>query len=68
MAAVELKESITAASVITAMEDDGVILRGLPNNSIAISPPYVITPGEIDRIAEVLARHLDRAATTDRTA
>jgi 4-aminobutyrate--pyruvate transaminase len=60
MAALELKEGLPAGDVIAAMEKDGVILRGLPNNAIAISPPYIITYEEIDHIADVVKRHLDK--------
>ena len=40
-------------------EDNGVILRGLPGDSIAFSPPLVITEGEVDEMLDRFGRALD---------
>ncbi len=40
-------------------EQHGVICRGLPNDSIAFSPPLIITPAEIDEMLDRVSRALD---------
>jgi len=42
-----------------AGEEQGVILRGLANDTIAFSPPLVINAGEIDEMIDRTARALD---------
>lgn len=43
-------------------EDHGVILRGLPGDSIAFSPPLVITEDEVDEMLDRFGRALDELA------
>ncbi len=43
-------------------EDNGVILRSLPGDSIAFSPPLVITEGEVDEMLDRFGRALDELA------
>jgi 4-aminobutyrate--pyruvate transaminase len=43
-----------------ACEDDGVILRALGGNSVAICPPLIITPEQIDELVDTLSQSLDR--------
>ena len=40
-------------------EQHGVICRGLPNDSIAFSPPLIITVAEIDEMLDRVSRALD---------
>jgi 4-aminobutyrate--pyruvate transaminase len=40
-------------------EDHGVICRGLPNDSLAFSPPLIITTEEVDEMLDGVARALD---------
>ena len=40
-------------------EQHGVICRGLPNDSIAFSPPLIITAAEIDEMLDRVGRALD---------
>lgn len=42
-----------------AGEEQGVILRGLANDTIAFSPPLIINAGEIDEMIERTSRALD---------
>jgi 4-aminobutyrate--pyruvate transaminase len=42
-----------------AGEEQGVILRGLANDTIAFSPPLIIDAGEIDEMIERTSRALD---------
>jgi 4-aminobutyrate--pyruvate transaminase len=41
-------------------EDEGVLLRILGGDSVALCPPLVISPDEIDDMFERLSRALDR--------
>jgi 4-aminobutyrate--pyruvate transaminase len=43
-------------------EDNGVILRGLPGDSIAFSPPLIITEAEVDEMLDRFGRALDELA------
>ena len=43
-------------------EDNGVILRSLPGDSIAFSPPLVITEDEVDEMLDRFGRALDELA------
>jgi putrescine---pyruvate transaminase len=55
MQAVALQPPLTAGAMVAALLTRGVISRGLPYaNSIAFSPPLVISDGEIDEIVEAV--------------
>jgi 4-aminobutyrate--pyruvate transaminase len=41
-------------------EEEGLIVRFLPGDSLSICPPLVITPAEIDELFDRLGRALDR--------
>jgi L-2,4-diaminobutyrate transaminase len=53
--AVALRSPLTAGAMVSALLTRGIIARGLPYaNSIAFSPPLVISDGEIDEIVEAV--------------
>jgi putrescine aminotransferase len=55
MQAVALQPPLTAGAMVAALLTRGIISRGLPYaNSIAFSPPLVISDGEIDEIVEAV--------------
>jgi putrescine aminotransferase len=55
MQAVALQPPLTAGAMVAALLTRGIIARGLPYaNSIAFSPPLVISDGEIDEIVEAV--------------
>ena len=43
-------------------EKHGVISRGLPNDTLAFSPPLIITASEVDELVERIGRALDELA------
>lgn len=48
--------------MIKAGEAEGVILRGLANDTVAFSPPLIMTTAEIDEMVERTGRALDAVA------
>ena len=55
MQAVALQAPLTAGAMVSALLTRGIISRGLPYaNSIAFSPPLIISDGEIDEIVEAV--------------
>jgi len=55
MQAVALQPPLTPGAMVAALQARGIIARGLPYaNSIAFSPPLVISDGEIDEIVEAV--------------
>jgi putrescine aminotransferase len=55
MQAIALQPPLTAGAMVAALLTRGIISRGLPYaNSIAFSPPLVISDGEIDEIVEAV--------------
>jgi putrescine---pyruvate transaminase len=53
MQAIALEPPLTAAEMVAALQSRGIVGRGLPyTNSIAFSPPLIISDGEIDEILE----------------
>ena len=55
MQAVALRPPLTAGAMVSALLTRGIISRGLPYaNSIAFSPPLIISDGEIDEIVEAV--------------
>jgi adenosylmethionine-8-amino-7-oxononanoate aminotransferase len=53
--AIALQAPLTAGAMVAALLSRGIIARGLPYaNSIAFSPPLVISDGEIDEIVEAV--------------
>ena len=67
LAAVEITADARAADpgigprLVAEIRDRGVITRLVRGVALQVSPPFVITEAEIDRIAEVFADALDAA-------
>ena len=55
----EAKAGVGAYCVAQA-QDEGLIVRAVAGDSIAICPPLIITPSEIDELFDKLTRALDR--------
>ncbi len=51
------------ARATALIREEGVIVRGM-RNAIAVSPPLVITPDEIDTLLGAIRRGLDRLSTS----
>jgi len=49
-----------AFAVAAACLDEGLIVRALPGDVVAICPPLIITPEQIDELVEKLSLGLDR--------
>jgi len=68
LAAVEIAPDALAADpglgprLVTGIRERGVITRLLRGVALQISPPFTITPAQIERIAETFAAELDAAA------
>jgi putrescine---pyruvate transaminase len=53
--AIALQAPLTTGAVVAALLTRGIIARGLPYaNSVAFSPPLIISDGEIDEIVEAV--------------
>ena len=67
MAGVEFHEETFAAKVLAEAETRGVLLRRI-GPTLAISPPLIVTPAEIDRIVDTLTAslaHVQEAQTAN---
>ena len=70
LAGVEIAEEARAADpglgprLVDEIRQRGVITRLLRGTALQISPPFVITEGEIARIAEVFGAAFDAAAVS----
>ena len=53
-------KSAVAARCVRLAEDEGLIVRVLPSDTVSICPPLIITPAEIDELFDRLHRALDR--------
>jgi 4-aminobutyrate--pyruvate transaminase len=60
----EVKIAFKAAA---ACLDEGLILRALPGDTLAICPPLIITEDQIDELVDKLLRALDRTLAAQRT-
>ncbi|MEU6789226.1 aspartate aminotransferase family protein [Nonomuraea angiospora] len=65
LAAVQLAPDVDARPVLRAARERGILTRLLADNSLHVSPPFVITAEEISRAADVLKSALDRARTLE---
>jgi putrescine---pyruvate transaminase len=67
LAGVEIAEEARAedpglpARLVTDIRERGVITRLLRGVALQVSPPFVVTPAELDRVAETFAAALDAA-------
>jgi 4-aminobutyrate--pyruvate transaminase len=52
------------ARLMKLCEENGVILRGVANDSLCFSPPLVITPEEIDEMLDRVGESLDELTVT----
>ena len=52
-----------ADRVVSALQDDGVLVRALVGHSLQISPPFVIREQELDLLAERIGSALERVGT-----
>jgi adenosylmethionine-8-amino-7-oxononanoate aminotransferase len=53
--AIALQAPLTAGAMVAALLSRGIIARGLPYaNSVAFSPPLIVSDGEIDEIVEAV--------------
>jgi adenosylmethionine-8-amino-7-oxononanoate aminotransferase len=68
LAAVEIAEEARAADpglaarLVTEIRERGVITRLLRGVALQVSPPFIVTRAELERIAETFAAALDAAA------
>ncbi|HEX5193129.1 MAG TPA: aspartate aminotransferase family protein [Solirubrobacteraceae bacterium] len=62
LAGVQLAPDVDSAAVARACLDERVVIRIITNNTIQISPPFVIEEDELSRIADAIATALDHAA------
>jgi 4-aminobutyrate--pyruvate transaminase len=53
--------SAVGPRVVQLAQEEGLIVRSLPGDVIALCPPLIITAGEIEEMFDCLARALDRA-------
>ena len=58
MGGVELAPEVDGDKVVRYAEEDGVIIRNLPRNVIMMSPPLVVTDGELASIPRVVGAAL----------
>ncbi len=50
-----------APKVVQLAQEEGLIMRNLPGDAVALCPPLIITEDEIGQMCDCLARALDRA-------
>ena len=63
MAAIQFREKVDAAAVKAFAEEEGVIVRAVPaGNSVALSPPLIISEREVNELFDRLGAALVRAA------
>jgi adenosylmethionine-8-amino-7-oxononanoate aminotransferase len=60
LAGVQLAPEVPGDVLLRHCIDDGVLLRVITNNTVQISPPFVVEAADLERIAETIARALDR--------
>lgn len=62
LAGIQLEEQVDAHAVADHALDNGVITRVLQNHVLQISPPFVVTPQEVDTIVATLMSSVDAVA------
>jgi adenosylmethionine-8-amino-7-oxononanoate aminotransferase len=59
LAGVQLAPEVSGDALLRRCIDDGVLLRVITNNTVQISPPFIVEAADLQRIAETIARALD---------
>ncbi|MGA2012327.1 MAG: aminotransferase class III-fold pyridoxal phosphate-dependent enzyme [Solirubrobacteraceae bacterium] len=59
LAGVELSATVSGDDVTRRCLEDGVLLRVITNNTLQISPPFIVEADDLERIAASIARALD---------
>jgi adenosylmethionine-8-amino-7-oxononanoate aminotransferase len=67
LAGVHLADDVSADLITRVCLEAGVVLRALPDNTLQISPPFVIETGDLWRIAGAIAVALDHPDLPSRT-
>ncbi|HYZ79924.1 MAG TPA: aminotransferase class III-fold pyridoxal phosphate-dependent enzyme [Solirubrobacteraceae bacterium] len=62
LAGVQLAPDVSGDAVTRRCLEDGVLLRVITNNTLQISPPFVVDADDLHRIAAAIARALDTVA------
>ncbi|MGO9960791.1 MAG: aspartate aminotransferase family protein [Solirubrobacteraceae bacterium] len=62
LAGVQLSTGVSGDELTRRCIDDGILLRVITNNTIQISPPFVVEADDLERIAASIARALDGIA------
>jgi putrescine---pyruvate transaminase len=66
LAGVNLVEDVSADLITRVCLEAGILLRALPDNTLQISPPFVIEAGDLWRIAGAIAVALDHPNLQER--
>jgi putrescine---pyruvate transaminase len=64
LGAVQLATPALVESVVSVARDHGVLTRALDGGAVQLSPPFVITEGQLETIADALTAGLDETART----
>jgi adenosylmethionine-8-amino-7-oxononanoate aminotransferase len=67
LAGVQLRADVLGPELLARCLEAGVLLRVITGNTVQISPPFVITEAELERIAAVLSAALDQVDAPART-
>jgi adenosylmethionine-8-amino-7-oxononanoate aminotransferase len=62
LAGVQLVPEVSGDDVIRRCLEDGILLRVITNNTLQISPPFVVDADDLQRIAAAVTRALDQVA------
>ena len=62
LAGVQLQPDVSGDAVTRHCLEDGILLRVITNNTLQISPPFVVDADDLRRIAAAIARALDTLA------
>jgi adenosylmethionine-8-amino-7-oxononanoate aminotransferase len=63
LAGVQLQPDVSGDAVTRSCLEDGILLRVITNNTLQISPPFVVDADDLRRIAAAIARALDSLAS-----
>ena len=62
LAGIQLNADVSGDEVTRRCVEDGILLRVITNNTVQISPPFVIEADDLERIAAAIGRALDQLA------